>query len=196
MDFPFRRVLKNGFGPYPRLVIPACAALALILLPALIAGPAAKAIEVDIGHAPPIEVFFSPNNGSTAAIVREIEHARSEILVQAYSFTSEPIAKALLKAHKRGINVAVILDKSQKTQKYSSVTFFTNAGIPTYIDARHAIAHNKIILIDRAVVITGSFNFTKAAEEKNAENLLIIRSKELAKPYLENWQRHREHSAT
>jgi phosphatidylserine/phosphatidylglycerophosphate/cardiolipin synthase-like enzyme len=193
MMFQLRRVLKTGFGSRLRLVIPACAAIALILL---LAGPAAKAIDVDIDHAPRIEVFFSPNNGSTDAIVREIERARSEILVQAYSFTSEPIARALLKAHKRGINVAVILDKSQKTQKYSSSTFFTNAGIPTYIDARHAIAHNKIILIDRTVVITGSFNFTKAAEEKNAENLLIIRSKELAKPYLENWQRHREHSTT
>jgi phosphatidylserine/phosphatidylglycerophosphate/cardiolipin synthase-like enzyme len=172
MRFQLRRVLKTVFGSRMRLLIPACAAIALILL---LADPAAKAIEVDIDHAPRIEVFFSPNNGSTDAIVREIERARSEILVQAYSFTSEPIAKALLKAHKRGINVAVIL--------------------PTYIDARHAIAHNKIIIIDRAVVITGSFNFTKAAEEKNAENLLIIRSKELAKPYLENWQRHREHSA-
>jgi len=193
MRFQLRRVLKTGFGSRLRLVIPACAAIALILL---LSDPAAKAIDVDIDHAPRIEVFFSPNNGSTDAIVREIERARSEILVQAYSFTSEPIARALLKAHKRGINVAVILDKSQKTQKYSSSTFFMNAGIPTYIDARHAIAHNKIILIDRTVVITGSFNFTKAAEEKNAENLLIIRSKELAKPYLENWQRHREHSTT
>ena len=192
MRFQLRRVLKTGFDSRLRLAIPVCAAIALIFL---FAGSAAKAIEVDIDHAPPIEVFFSPNNGSTDAIVREIERARAEILVQAYSFTSEPIAKALLKAHKRGINVAVILDKSQKTQKYSSATFLTNAGIPTYIDARHAIAHNKIIIIDRKVVITGSFNFTKAAEEKNAENLLIIRSKELARPYLGNWQRHREHSA-
>ncbi|PIV01463.1 MAG: hypothetical protein CO013_00755 [Syntrophobacterales bacterium CG_4_8_14_3_um_filter_58_8] len=105
------------------------------------------------------------------------------------------MAKALLKAHKRGVKVQAILDKSQKTQRYSSASFLTHSGIPTYIDEKHAIAHNKIILIDRAVVITGSFNFTKAAEEKNAENLLIIRSQELAKPYLENWQRHREHSA-
>jgi phosphatidylserine/phosphatidylglycerophosphate/cardiolipin synthase-like enzyme len=170
-----------------------CAVMGFILL---LAEPAAKAIQVDIGHVPPpIEVFFSPNNGSTEAIVREIDRARSELLVQAYSFTSAPIAQALLKAHKRGVKVAVILDKSQKTQKYSSATFLTNAGIPTFIDDKHAIAHNKIILVDRSVVITGSFNFTKAAEEKNAENLLIIRSKELAKPYLENWQRHREHSA-
>jgi phosphatidylserine/phosphatidylglycerophosphate/cardiolipin synthase-like enzyme len=70
-----------------------------------------------------------------------------------------------------------------------------NARIPAYIDAEHAIAHNKIILIDRSVVITGSFNFTRAAEEKNAENLLIIRSKELVKPYLDNWQYHRNHSS-
>ena len=140
-------------------------------------------------------MYFSPNAGATDAICREIARARTEILVQAYSFTSAPIAQALLAAHKRGVKVAVILDKSQKTQKYSSATFLTNASIPTYIDARHAIAHNKIILIDREVVITGSFNFTKAAEEKNAENLLVIRSAELAKLYRENWQQHRDHSA-
>ncbi|MBU2054387.1 MAG: phospholipase D family protein [Proteobacteria bacterium] len=134
------------------------------------------------------------SDGGTKAIVREIDRARSEILVQAYSFTSAPIAEALLKAHRRGVKVAVILDKSQKTQKYSSLTFLTNARIPTYIDDKHAIAHSKIIVVDREVVITGSFNFTKAAEEKNAENLLIIRSKELARPYLENWRRHRDHS--
>ncbi len=174
-----------------RRLVPACVVLFFVLL---LCGPAALALDVDIGHTP-VEVYFSPNNGATDAIVREIDRARSEILVQAYSFTSAPIAKALLKAHRRGVKVQAILDKSQKTQKYSSASFLTNSGIPTYIDDKHAIAHNKIIIIDRAVVITGSFNFTKAAEEKNAENLLIIRSKELAKPYLENWQRHREHSA-
>jgi phosphatidylserine/phosphatidylglycerophosphate/cardiolipin synthase-like enzyme len=202
MRFQLHRVLKTGFGlrilsASPRFgarmrrLIPACVVLFFVLL---LCGPSARALDVDIGQAP-VEVYFSPNNGATNAIVREIDRARSEILVQAYSFTSAPIAKALIKAHRRGVKVQAILDKSQKTQKYSSASFLTNSGIPTYIDDKHAIAHNKIILIDRAVVITGSFNFTKAAEEKNAENLLIIRSKELAKPYLENWQRHREHSA-
>jgi phosphatidylserine/phosphatidylglycerophosphate/cardiolipin synthase-like enzyme len=69
-----------------------------------------------------------------------------------------------------------------------------NAGIPTYIDAKHAIAHNKVMIIDQMTVITGSFNFTKAAEVNNAENLLVIRSKELAKIYLDNWRKHEEHS--
>jgi phosphatidylserine/phosphatidylglycerophosphate/cardiolipin synthase-like enzyme len=101
---------------------------------------------------------------------------KSEILVQAYSFTSTPIAKALVEAHKRGVKVEAILDKSQRTEKYSSATFLANSVIPTFIDARHAIVHNKIIVLDRDTVITGSFNFTRAAEEKNAENFLIIKS--------------------
>jgi phosphatidylserine/phosphatidylglycerophosphate/cardiolipin synthase-like enzyme len=82
-----------------------------------------------------------------------------------------PIAKALLDAHKRGVQVQVILDKSQRTEKYSSADFLANQGVPTLIDANHAIAHNKVIVIDGEIVLTGSFNFTKAAQEKNAENV-------------------------
>ncbi len=113
---------------------------------------------------------------------------------RAYSFTSAPIVKALLNAHKRGVKVEVILDKSQRTQKYSSADFLANSGIPTIIDADHAIAHNKVMVIDGETVITGSFNFTRAAEEKNAENLLVIRDKALAAKYLKNWQEHAWHS--
>jgi phosphatidylserine/phosphatidylglycerophosphate/cardiolipin synthase-like enzyme len=143
---------------------------------------------------PPIEVYFSPNGGCTEAIVREIGAAKSEILVQAYSFTSVPIAKALIDAHKRGVRVQVILDESQKTEKYSSADFLLHAGIPTMIDTKHAIAHNKIMVIDGQVVITGSFNFTKAAEENNAENLLVIRDKAIAAKYAGNWQAHADHA--
>jgi phosphatidylserine/phosphatidylglycerophosphate/cardiolipin synthase-like enzyme len=99
-----------------------------------------------------------------------------------------------LNAHKRGVNVEVILDKSQRTQKYSSATFLFNAGIPTRIDAAHAIAHNKVMVIDGETVITGSFNFTKAAEENNAENLLIIHDRKLAGQYAKNWLDHAQHS--
>ena len=63
-----------------------------------------------------------------------------------------------------------------------------------YKDDTHAIAHNKIIIIDREAIIMGAFNFTKAAEAKNAEKLLIIKDKSLSKAYLENWYKHRKHS--
>jgi phosphatidylserine/phosphatidylglycerophosphate/cardiolipin synthase-like enzyme len=140
------------------------------------------------------QVYFSPTGGATTAICRAMSTAKSSILVQAYSFTSAPIAEALVKAHKRGINVHVILDKSQKTQKYSSADFLANSGIPTRIDDAHAIAHNKVMIIDNEIVITGSFNFTKAAEDKNAENLLIIHSRQVADQYAKNWHLHERHS--
>ena len=136
-----------------------------------------------------IEVAFSPNGGGAALIIRTIGEAKKSIKVQAYSFTNADIAKALLDAHKRGVNVRAVLDKSQETEKYTSATFLANAGVPVRIDDDFAIAHNKIMIIDEETVITGSFNFTKAAEEKNAENVLVIRgNKELAKLYLQNWQ--------
>lgn len=147
-----------------------------------------------VSFAAEIDIHFSPRGGCERAIIHAIDNAREEIRVQAYSFTSSPIAKALLDAHKRGVNTKIILDKSQKKQSYSSYAFFKNQQIPVYVDSAHAIAHNKIIIIDRRIVITGSFNFTKAAEEKNAENLLIIRSAEVAGKYLQNWQKHFDHS--
>lgn len=141
-----------------------------------------------------VDLCFTPGGTCTDRIVAEIGNARSEVLVQAYSFTSAVIGKALIDAHKRGVKVEAILDKSQRSAKYSWATFLANMRIPTYIDSRHAIAHNKIIIIDGATTITGSFNFTKAAQDRNAENLLIIRSPEIARAYRQNWFDHRKHS--
>jgi len=135
----------------------------------------------------PYTVCFTPGGMCTDEIVSTIGGAKKSILVQAYSFTSAPVAKALVDAKKRGVDVRVILDKSQKKQRYSSSTFLVNEGIPTWIDSKVAIAHNKVMVIDGETVITGSFNFTKAAQQRNAENLLIIRDANLAKIYSKNW---------
>lgn len=140
------------------------------------------------------QVYFSPQGGCTDACVAEISAAKTVVLVQAYSFTSLPIAKALKAAKDRGVDVRVILDKSQKTEKYTAADFLVNSGVPVVIDDRHAIAHNKVMVIDHATVITGSFNFTKAAEENNSENLLVLRSADLAKIYEQNWTEHAGHS--
>jgi len=144
---------------------------------------------------PSVRVYFSPRGGCTDAIVEALDKAQQSILVQAYSFTSSPIAKALVEAHKRHVDVQVILDKSQRTERYSGATFLSNEGIPVFIDAAHKIAHNKLMVIDGNIVITGSFNFTKSAEEGNAENLLVIsNAPELAQRYTANWKEHLGHS--
>lgn len=144
-----------------------------------------------------MEAFFSPKGGATEAVILEIGKAKNEILVQAYSFTSKPIAKALLEAKKREVKIEAVLDKSNATAKYSAATFLYNAGIPVLIDSVHAIAHNKVIIVDRSTLITGSFNFTSAAESKNAENLLVIKgNQKLTDQYIRNFEEHRQHSTS
>ena len=141
-----------------------------------------------------IRAYFTPGYMVETAIAEEIATARSEIRVQAYSFTNPLIVQALTEAQQRGVDVILVLDKSNRSQKYSAADYASHAGIQTLIDDRHAIAHNKIMIIDRKVVITGSYNFTRAAEKSNAENMVIIESEPIAQKYLQNWQKHRNHS--
>ena len=93
----------------------------------------------------------------------------------AYSFTSKPIAAALVAASKRGVQVRAVLDKSNDTARYSAATFLSRAGIPTRINSRYAIFHHKFLIVDGETVETGSFNFTRAAAERNAENIVVLR---------------------
>jgi len=142
-----------------------------------------------------VAVYFSPQGGATEAVVRELQGAQTQVLMQAYSFPSAPIAKALVEAHQRRVKILAVLDKSNETGKYSAATFLYNAGIQPLIDAEHAIAHSKVMVIDSATVITGSFNFTKAAEGKNAENLLVIKdAPELVQAYEAPIRLHAGHS--
>lgn len=92
------------------------------------------------------------------------------------------------------MHVEAVLDKSQPTAKGGQGQALASSGANVYVDRKHAIAHNKVMVIDGRTLVTGSFNFTKGAEEKNAENLLIIDSPELARLYMEEWEKHRGHS--
>lgn len=163
----------------------ALVAVVLALIPAPRAAP----------DEPAWQVYFSPNHGATKAVVDALDAAKTTVLVQAYSFTSAAIAKALVEARGRGVDVQVILDRKETGSKYSSADFVAHARIVTLIDGAHAIAHNKVMVIDGLAVITGSFNFTTAAERRNAENLLVIHDRALAARYTENWHAHAAHSA-
>ena len=136
-----------------------------------------------------IRSCFTPGQDCTGLIVDQVDHAMQLVLVQAYGMTSEPIMQALAQAKRRGVDVRVLLDKSNEQERYSAATFLMNQGVAVLIDDKVAIAHNKVMVIDDAHVITGSFNFTKAAQERNAENVLVIRQyPELARTYIENWR--------
>lgn len=146
-----------------------------------------------VGTVEVLALAFTPPSGGARAIVQAIEDSREEVLVQAYGFTHNALAQALLSAQQRGVKVQVLLDqKSSQTNRYV-IDLFRAAGLTLRFDGAHAIAHNKVMVIDRAVVVTGSYNFTNAADTRNAENILVLRGAELARQYRENWHIHWAH---
>jgi len=150
----------------------------------------ARADEIQVCFSPPLPQGCDP----TQTVIQAINSAQHQILVQAFSFTSAPIAKAIVDARKRGVDVRIILDKSNAKRGYSAATFLEHADVRVLIDAQHAIAHNKVMIIDGRTVITGSFNFTRAAEQYNAENLVLVHNPAIAEQYVQNWSTHAAHA--
>jgi phosphatidylserine/phosphatidylglycerophosphate/cardiolipin synthase-like enzyme len=134
------------------------------------------------------EVCFTPGGPCTDLLVATLAKAKQQVLVQAYQLTAQPIAQALINAKARGIDVDVILDKSQLHQRSAMTCQLLAHGIPVLIDKKPAIAHNKVMVIDENEVVTGSFNFSDNAQYHNAENMLVIHDKVLAEEYLQNWK--------
>ena len=140
-----------------------------------------------------IGVFFKPDD-CRREVIRRINHARSRIQVQAYSFTSDEIADARRSTPRRKIKVEVIIDSEKGTSKKSELDTLRKKGIDTWVDSKHEKAHSKIIIIDGETLITGSFNFTDQKED-TADNLLVINNKpKLVASYLRNFEEHKQHS--
>ena len=155
-----------------------------------------------VEHAAPLaaiqtRVYFVPWDDAEGAIMRAIRGAQRQVLVQAYVFTSGAIAGELINARKRGVDVRVTADQEQTERvRTSRIGDLVRAGIPVWIESRYLAAHNKTMVIDAGhalpVVITGSYNWTVAAQRRNAENVLIVSgAADLAQAYKANWERHR-----
>lgn len=140
-------------------------------------------------HAPTnkMNVCFTPPSGCGNLIAIEISKAQNSIYVQAYGMTSKPIVRELIRAKQRGLRVAVLLDSSNTHDHASKMQELIDAGIEVKIDKVSGIAHNKVMIIDKKKVITGSFNFTNAADNINAENVMLIEDTKIADTYLQNW---------
>jgi phosphatidylserine/phosphatidylglycerophosphate/cardiolipin synthase-like enzyme len=147
-----------------------------------------------------VQTAFTPGDDAGKLITDAIDTAQHQVLVQAFSCTHRKIAEALVAAKRRGVEVKVISDKNQIHRIPTSlISKIAAEGVPVFTDSDHDSAHNKVMVIDagspEATLITGSFNFTHAAQYKNAENVLLIKGNAaLIDLYRKNWQRHYEHS--
>ena len=150
--------------------------------------------------APVIQAMFSPEDDVQSEIVHVLGRAKKTIHVQAYLLTNNVITNALIAAHQRGVKVRVLLDNQLAfTAAGSDVGALQASGIVVKLETAYDNAHNKVMLIDvgepSSVLITGSYNFTVAAQRKNAENILFIRqAPNLLKQYLSNWLSHEKNA--
>jgi phosphatidylserine/phosphatidylglycerophosphate/cardiolipin synthase-like enzyme len=136
------------------------------------------------------EVAFSPDRGATELVVQTINSAQTSVRLAAYGFTSKPIIVALLSAHQRGVDVELVLDKSNAESRYPEGAYLASQDIPVRLDYRYAIMHDKFIVIDNQTVELGSFNYTPSAENRNAENVLVLHDDpDIAARYTQEWQR-------
>ena len=141
------------------------------------------------------DVWFAPGEDCTAVIVSEFDKAAKTVDVMAYNFTSQAIGDALIRAEKRGVEVRILLDVRAPSQGNSQAERCKAAGADVRIDQcrpREPIAHNKVGLVDSAVVLAGSFNYSKQAN-KNAENLTRDDQASLVKEYADNFETHWQH---
>ncbi|HEY3178808.1 MAG TPA: phospholipase D family protein [Casimicrobiaceae bacterium] len=147
------------------------------------------------------EVLFTPGDAIDARLADLLSGARTEVLMNAFSFTNRRIGRALAAASARGVRVEIVADRGQTLDSPGSVVpALARQGIAVWLDGNFAAAHNKVIIIDGAsaqgAVVTGSYNYTGAAQSRNAENILIIRhDPALALQYRANFIRLRDRAA-
>jgi phosphatidylserine/phosphatidylglycerophosphate/cardiolipin synthase-like enzyme len=162
------------------LLLCVCALLTLFV------GRPAFAAKIQACFSPPLPDGCDP----LATVVQAIDGARKTVLVQMYALTSREIVTALVNAKRRGIEVRVIVDRSQREEDRSdayAVGRLAAGGIPVLVDTVPGLMHNKVMIVDDGTVATGSFNYTWSAEHKNAENLVLIHDPALAAEYTQNW---------
>lgn len=156
------------------MTVPFLSALRLVGVAMVTAFPAVAAERIPLDGAT-AEVCFTPGADCASVVAGAIDAARERVWLMGYGFSERSILNALGAARRRGVDVRVILDRSNDDGRYSGATYMAKIGVPVLIDRSVAIAHNKLILIDRDTIVMGSLNWTKAGNTKNAENVHVLR---------------------
>ncbi|HZX34642.1 MAG TPA: phospholipase D-like domain-containing protein [archaeon] len=142
-----------------------------------------------IGKNAGVEAFFCPQDACEERAVAAIKSAETDVDAAIYSFTSREIETALEEAARKGVRLRVVTDYLQSKSKYSVVNELAGKGIEVRVMPYNRTMHNKFLVVDNKLVITGSYNWTTNSDESNNENLVFIRDTETAQRYSEEFFR-------
>jgi len=137
-----------------------------------------------------MEVFFSPDDGVANRIVEILNEAQESIYFMAFSFTTDEFGEAIRVQAENGLTVAGVMEEEQvKSNVGTEYDFFKQAGLDVFIDGNEGQMHHKTMIVDGEIVITGSYNFSRSAETRNDENLVIFHNEQIAEVFLKEFQR-------
>ncbi len=179
----FEEMLEREFGPsspsntpHPRVLI-------------TVESQANGVAEADQERQVEVENYFAPEDDTATAIIQAIESAQHRIRFMAFVFTSEEIADAMIERSEAGVIVQGVMEKRNLESSYSQYDRLRKQIAEVLSDGNPYIMHHKVIIIDDETVITGSYNFTASAEERNDENVLIVHDPEVTRFYVEEFGR-------
>jgi len=138
----------------------------------------------------PVEVYFSPDDGVESVLLDLVDSARDSLDFLAFSFTSDPLGEAVRRADQAGLRVRGVLDEDQGASNIGTeLTLFRSRGLDVRLDGNPGQMHEKVLIIDDAIVVLGSYNFSRNANESNDENVLIIRNRTIAAGFAREFER-------
>ena len=153
-------------------------------------GKVAAYPRVKLSDGTQISAYFSPKNDTISPLLKEIQSAEKSIHFMAFSFTHDRLGKAMRDRFEAGVDVQGVFEERQANNRYAEYKSMKEAGLSVALDENSGAMHHKVIVIDGETVITGSYNFSKNAETRNNENLLIIKgNQEIAEAYTSEFQR-------
>ena len=138
----------------------------------------------------PLDIYFSPEDHVQAALVELLDNAQTSISFLAYSFTADPLGEAIRQRAEAGVKVSGVMETDQvASNSGTEYDAFRAAGLDVRLDANQGLMHQKVMIIDGQIVVTGSYNFSASAETTNDENVLVIYDPVIAQQYLQEFQR-------
>ena len=136
-----------------------------------------------------INVYFSPDDNIERIILERLKKAKKSVYFLAFSFTSNRLGEEMVTLRKKGIAVYGVIEKIGSDTKESEYVKLKLEGVQAKLDKNRNRMHHKVIIIDESLVITGSYNFSKNANEKNDENIIILNNRDIAGLYIDEFKR-------
>jgi phosphatidylserine/phosphatidylglycerophosphate/cardiolipin synthase-like enzyme len=137
-----------------------------------------------------VDTFFSPDDHVLNSLYAVLSGANESIYFLAFSFTSNELGEIVRTKAEAGLEIKGVMDEEQVASN-TGTEFdpFRQAGLDVLIDGNEGQMHHKVFIVDEKIVVLGSYNFSRAAEERNDENILIIYNEKIAEFFVQEFQR-------